>query len=120
MGDMGPMGFGIRDSGFFRISDFGLRTSSVVFPLQHPFARDPVLHLAGRLLANFFTESLPRQKKQPIPNLALRIIEPLAPRHFANERRGDRDFFAAIKLEQTFVTDLLFAFHVLRGAIGCD
>jgi len=67
--------------------------------------------LTRRGVEDNLAEALAAQKEQRIPDFPVGVIKPLPLRHFADMIRGNRNFLAPIKLQQTFVSYFLFSFH---------
>jgi hypothetical protein len=71
--------------------------------MEHSGARDPVSHLTRGFVPGDFAQALAAQEKQGVPDFLVCVVEPLASRHLADVRGGDRNFLAAIQLQQAFV-----------------
>jgi len=75
--------------------------------MEHPGACDAVAHFAGGGIADDFAQALAAQEKERVAYFLFGVIEALPVSHFADVRRRDGDFFAAVKLQQTFVSDFV-------------
>jgi hypothetical protein len=78
--------------------------------MEHSGTRDTVADFAGGAVADDLTQALAAQKEQRIADFEGGIIEALTPGDFADVLGGDGDLFAAVKLQEAFVTDFV-VFH---------
>src|SRR5262245_9304225 len=96
------------------ICGLSLFSTTILLPFQHPGAGDPVQFLARRRHVHDLAQPQALERKQRVPNLPRRIIEPLPPRYLADQVHADRNLLAAIKLQQAFIPHFLHPRHNRR------
>jgi len=78
-----------------------------LFPFEHAFAGDAVPEFAGGVVQHGLAKALPPEEEEGVADFLFGVIEALAAGDFADVLGRDGDFFAAIKLQQAFVSDFL-------------
>jgi len=83
----------------------------MLFPMKHAGAGDSVAPLASGAVADDFAQALASQEKQRIADFGFAVIKTLSPGDLSDVFGGNGNLFAAVKLQQAFVADVVIAGH---------